>query len=143
MAVLCVAGLAFVVAAIVADPYNTGLPRHESQWRQRKPRHYRYVVEIHAFSPKFASPVRVEVKDNVPVKIQPVHSEASYTPETFGEVSTVDRIFDFIRKTLPDRHDRIEMDYHPKWGYPVRAMMAQNTPDGDLEIRISEFTVLP
>jgi len=88
-------------------------------------------------------PVQIEVRDSIPVVVKQVQPREHFNPESFVAVNTIDRLFGFVRTTLEVRHDRVEMEFDSHWGFPIRAMMAENIPEGDTDVSVTDFKSLP
>ncbi len=114
----------------------SALARAETQWQATGPKSYRFTILLSCFcSPRGMSFRVVDGQTQVPpaadLATQRFH-------ETYG---SVERIFAVIRRAIADDSYRVNVKYHPVFGYPIWADLdrRRNVADDELFVRISGF----
>jgi hypothetical protein len=117
---------------------------YRSLWMQKRPRHYEYVVEFGGSSVLgFYGPLRVEVEDAKTVKVSGMRGLNPPDASAFSEVDTIEGLIDFIATTLRRRNQNVKLKFDRQYGYPLLASMSENMPEGDTEVKVLSFRVLP
>jgi len=134
-----------VVVAIVSVrlilSMRSPLTQNEELWLSRKPKHYTYDVRF-AGGLRFAGPVRIEVLNDKTVSVTPTDGFARVDSDIIDQLNTIDRVFEFIRRTLETYNDKFEFEFDRTWGFPSKAMMQAPWTEGDRSVDITSFKQL-
>lgn len=140
---LALAGL----CANPAGPSDPGreLAENRARWERQGIRDYRYVFSRMCFCPPpVTAPVEVTVKNGAIVAARLAQTGEELPPERWGNLLTVDGVFQTIRSAL-DRRATIRVSYDPGRGFPVQAFIdpSARAVDDEETLRINDFTSDP
>lgn len=124
------------VAPVVA------LRANQQRWKQQKLKNYRFTLKVMCYCQLgMAGAVRIEVRNGVARSIKPLEKSPYFDSKLFASHNTIDKIFGLIEEAI-QRKEQVEASYNPKLGYPIKAYLNPNYPDGDDRIVVSNFTPL-
>lgn len=91
-------------------------------WQSRNLSSYRYTLRINAFVPSSArGPVRIEVRNGVPVSVESIPGEEPMTPELFESCNTIGKLFDKLEQASGEGAVRLDQAFESTNGYPISA----------------------
>jgi len=109
----------------------------EQRWNAQGLPAYEYTVQRLCFcAPAVTHPITVTVRDGAVVRL--VYADSGAVPDSamFRDFLTVERVFDFVRRTIAENPDTLTAVYDPHYGYPTRI-----TVDPIFGIADDEFSV--
>ncbi len=99
----------------IDEAAGADLARARSRWEDSRPTSYRFTVTNHCMCPaEFIGPFAVRVHGN---QIVEVTRDGARVDATVAQVSTIDEMFEMIEAAI-DSRVRVEIAYHPAFGYP-------------------------
>lgn len=120
------------------EPENAtraAIRQNRQMWQSRNVSSYRYTLRVSAFIPSEArGPVRIEVRDGVPVSIQDLSGAAIANPELFASCNTINKLFNRLEVAADEKAARQEQTFDSANGYPVSVYI-----DYDLRLADEEY----
>jgi hypothetical protein len=118
---LVVASLA-VLAACGGDPTGIrgarmDLVRARALWDARGSDDYRMTVRL--TGAWIGGAAVIQVRDGVPVSVQPVGSNDPLPAEMFRDHDTIEELFGIVQRAVDEDAFRIDAEYHTRFGVPV------------------------
>lgn len=111
---------------------RAAIRRNRQTWQSRNLSSYQYTLRVNAFVPAEArGPVRIEVRDGVPVSARYLSTGETTNPEIFASSNTINKLFDRLESAAERNAVRQEQTFDPADGYPVTAYI-------DYDIRLAD-----
>jgi len=93
----------------------------EQRWRADAPPAYQFTVQRLCFcAAPVTRPVTVFVRATLPSGVVYADSGTVADSTLFREFLTIDRLFDFVRRTIAQTPDTLVAAYDPRLGYPIQ-----------------------
>lgn len=121
--------LALLALAACAEPTLQGggdasLRAARDLWASHGIRDYGYLLTRTCDCPaEQQGPVRVEVRDGAPVSVTYAGSGEPAPQADFGQLDTVEELFDFIQRAIESKPFEIAQSYDVELGYPTRVQV--------------------
>lgn len=94
------------------------LERARQLWERRAVADYDMTVRLTGAWVSGAA--RIEVREGVPVSVQAITGEGNpLPPEAFRDYDTVEELFGVLQHAVDEEADRIDAEFHPRYGVPV------------------------
>lgn len=144
--------LALGLAACVATGTtgNEDINVQQRKWREANISHYRLEFRIVCYCPfRGRMPLQAEVLNGRIVSLQDVRGEPITRNDAhfdyFSRHATVDGLFSVLQDQLKRKADRIEVKYHPVYGFPARIHVdrIKEAVDDEFGLIVSGFEPLP
>jgi hypothetical protein len=124
MAVACLA----VLAACGGDPTGIrgarmDLMRARALWDARGSDDYRMTVRL--TGAWVGGAAVIQVRDGVPVSVEPVEPSNGLTAHAFQQHDTVEELFAVLERAVEQDAFRIDAEYHTRFGLPVDVYIDQ------------------
>jgi hypothetical protein len=114
---------------------RAAIRRNRQTWQSRNISSYRYTLRVNAFVPAEArGPVRIEVRDGVPVSARYLSDGEVARPELFASSNTINKLFDRLESAAEANVVRQDQTFDPANGYPISAYI-----DYDLRLADDEY----
>jgi len=113
---------------------QSDLERAQAKWNEKVEGHdYAYVMQRSSFAgAPILAPVKIEVKNGEVVSMNYLHTGASVPKEYERHfLWTVPDLFEHVQEKLDEDADRLEVAYHPLWGYPI--LIHVRSPEGQFD----------
>ncbi len=123
--------------------FEDELTRNRHRWEDNRPRHYRYEIEVRGYSTMGSEGIVVcEVRDDKNVLITRKDKEKFYDASPWGELDTMDKVFEYISKLKSGENEEEVLEFDPAYHFPSLAHISPGCTDCDREIRVTEFAAL-
>ena len=98
------------------------LERHQSAWAALGIRSYTFRYRLDCFCPYSHTLWRIEVRNGRPVRADPLDPVPSGTlnPMPTGEHFTIDSLFASVADAYARGADRVDVEYHDRYHYPMK-----------------------
>ncbi|HEX5869907.1 MAG TPA: DUF6174 domain-containing protein [Longimicrobium sp.] len=141
LVVACLAALAACgdATGVVSAPME--LERARGLWNARGVEDYRMTVRMTGAWAGGAA--EIQVRDGVPVSVQPVGLPAGIPAEAFREHDTVEELFAILQHAVDHEAEGISAEYHPRLGVPVDVYIdhRRTTADDEHGFIVESFDV--
>jgi len=109
-----------------ASPVPGDLTDNEKLWKSQNLSNYDFTLERQCFCPEdWRGPVDIQVRNGKAVSMTYPSTGVTATEEKFGNVNTIDKLFDVLRDayagsgTFEQKADTVNVTYHAQMGYPL------------------------
>ena len=97
------------------------------KWKENKLNTYRFQFEWQCFCPPdYVAPVLVTVNQGAITKVVDVQSGQPVSLNRYKNYLTMEGLFDFVRSAIDENAIQIDVNYHPKYGFPTKAWIDWN-----------------
>jgi len=115
-----------VLSSSCGSSANSELERNEKLWQSQNLTSYDFTLERQCFCPEdWRGPVNITVRNGKVTSLVYVSNGQTATADKFGDVDTIDELFDVIRdayegkNTFDQKAETVNVTYHPEMGYPL------------------------
>lgn len=113
---------------VAQSPELQRLRDNRKKWESGAGRHYRARISASFFGPReWMVPLIVEVKEGTLISMSTDGAQPAPTSKEWTEFAdrhnTIEKVFGLIEKAMADKAERIEVDYDPALGYPMRVVI--------------------
>lgn len=136
--VLLLSGI--VAASACGSPGDSDLERNEKLWQSQNLTSYDFTLTRQCFCPEeWRGPVNVSVRNGTVTSVTYTSSGQTAEPDRFGDVDTINELFDVIRdayegrNTFNEKAETVNVTYHPELGYPLTIYIDVSTMIADEE----------
>ncbi len=105
---------------------NSELDRNEKLWKSQNITSYDFTLSRNCFCPEdWRGPVNIQVRNGTVTSTKYVSNGQTATSEKFGDVDTIEELFNTIRDAYEGRGnfeqkaETVTVTYHPDKGYPL------------------------
>jgi hypothetical protein len=115
------------------------LARAEAKWQQRKPSAYEFAVEVQCFClGLLQKPVSFRVDGTGSRPLQDLSDDSR---RLYSYYETVEKLFAAVRRSLSQGQYRVNVEYDPELGYPIKADIdpRQYVADDELMFKVTAF----
>ena len=143
--------MAFILTACASAQAlgnKSEIVQNQEKWQNARVSHYRYDLSISCFCIFTQDmPLVVEVQNGKVVSME-YKSGKEIDPslrELFEKYATIDRVLSEINAGLNGGADRVDVKYHPTYGFPTDVTIDVNkqAADDELYLTLSNFEKLP
>ena len=114
-----------ILASACSGSANSELERNEKLWQSQNLTNYDFTLERQCFCPTdWRGPVDIQVRNGKAISVTYVSNGQAATAEKFGDVDTIEKLFDVIRdayegkNSFEQKAETVNVTYHPEKGYP-------------------------
>jgi hypothetical protein len=129
-----------ILASSCGSPANSELERNEKLWQSQNLTSYNFTLERQCFCPEdWRGPVSIQVRNGEVVSTTYVSNGQTVDAEKFGDVDTIEELFDVIRdayegkNTFDQKAETVNVTYHSEMGYPLTILIDISTMIADEE----------
>jgi hypothetical protein len=115
-----------VLSSSCGTTANSELERNEKLWQSQNLTSYDFTLERQCFCPEdWRGPVNISVRNGEVTSVTYVSNGQTATAEKFGDVDTIDELFNVIRdayegrNTFDEKAETVNVTYHAEMGYPL------------------------
>ena len=104
-----------------------------------------YRMTVHMGGGMIGGAAVIEVRDGVPVSVQPVETGPGQLPvSAFARYDTVEELFGILEDAFKTDVDRIDAEYHARYGLPVSVFIdpREDVADEEHGFLVKGFTAL-
>ena len=104
------------------------------KWKQNRLNTYQFQFEWQCFcAPDYVAPVLITVNHEAFTKVVDVKSGQPISLNRYNNYLTMEGLFDFVQSAIDENAIQIDINYHPKYGFPTEAWIDWNRMIADEE----------